>query len=97
MDEVREQLKIMNRQFNFYMKHKSAMKNNLIAILDQTYPGINAIFDSPARPDGHQKWVDLSKPCNEIIGIQKKEKEKFRKSNLILYEHTLVKMAFPGA
>ena len=59
MDEVREQLKIMNRQFNFYMKHKSAMKNNLIAILDQTYPGINAIFDSPARPDGHQKWVDF--------------------------------------
>lgn len=42
MDELRNQLKIMNRQFNFYMKHKTAMKNNLIGILDQTYPGVNS-------------------------------------------------------
>ena len=39
MDELRNQLKTMNRQFGFYMKHKTAMKNNLIGILDQTYPG----------------------------------------------------------
>ncbi len=25
MDEIRNQLKIMNRQFGFYMKHKTAM------------------------------------------------------------------------
>ena len=49
MDEIRNQLKIMNRQFDFYMKHKTAMKNNLIGILDQTYPGANTYFDSPAR------------------------------------------------
>ena len=36
MDELRNQLKTMNRQFGFYMKHKTAMKNNLIGILDQT-------------------------------------------------------------
>lgn len=59
MDELRCQLKTMNRQFGFYMKHKTAMKNNLIALLDQTYPGANAYFDSPARPDGSQKWVDF--------------------------------------
>ena len=41
MDEIRNQLKTMNRQFDFYMKHKTAMKNNLISILDQTYPGAN--------------------------------------------------------
>ena len=29
----------MNRQFGFYMDQKTAMKNNLIALLDQTYPG----------------------------------------------------------
>ena len=40
MDELRNQLKTMNRQFNFYMKHKTAMKNNLIGILDQTYPAL---------------------------------------------------------
>ena len=35
------------------------MKNNLIALLDQTYPGANDFFDSPARSDGSQKWVDF--------------------------------------
>lgn len=46
MNELRNQLKTMNRQFGFYMKHKTAMKNNLIGILDQTYPGVNTYFDS---------------------------------------------------
>jgi transposase len=59
MDELRNQLKTMNRQFGFYMDQKTAMKNNLIALLDQTFPGANAFFDSPARPDGSQKWVDF--------------------------------------
>ena len=60
MDELRNQLKTMNRQFAFYMKHKTAMKNNLICLLDQTFPGVNAYFDSPAREDGSQKWVDFA-------------------------------------
>jgi len=59
MDELRNQLKTMNRQFSFYMDQKTAMKNNLIALLDQTFPGANSFFDSPARPDGSQKWVDF--------------------------------------
>lgn len=60
MDEIRSQLKTMNRQFDFYMKHKTAMKNNLIGILDKTYPAVNTYFDSPARDDGSQKWVDFA-------------------------------------
>ena len=36
------------------------MKNNLIALLDQTYPGVNALFESPVREDGSQKWVDFA-------------------------------------
>lgn len=59
MDKTLNQLKTMNRQFGFYMNQKTAMKNNLIAILDQTYPDANAFFDSPARTDGSQKWVDF--------------------------------------
>lgn len=59
MDKTRNQLKTMNRQFGFYMAQKTAMKNNLIALLDQTYPGANGFFDSPARSDGSQKWVDF--------------------------------------
>ncbi len=60
MDEIRNQLKTMNRQFGFYMKHKTAMKNNFIGILDQTFPGVNTYFNSPARDDGSQKWVDFA-------------------------------------
>ena len=59
MDETRSQLKTMNRQFGFYMDQKTAMKNNLIALLDETYPGANNFFDSKARKDGSQKWVDF--------------------------------------
>ena len=59
MDKTRNQLKTMNRQFGFYMNQKTAMKNNLIALLDQTYPGANDFFDSPVRSDGSQKWVDF--------------------------------------
>ena len=59
MDELRSQLKTMNRQFDFYMKHKTAMKNNLIGLIDLTYPGANTYFDSSAREDGNQKWVDF--------------------------------------
>ena len=59
MDKTRNQLKTMNRQFGFYMAHKTAMKNNLIALLDQTFPGANDFFDSPARSNGSQKWVDF--------------------------------------
>lgn len=60
MDELRNQLKTMNRQFDFYMKQKTALKNNLIGLLDQTYPGANDFFDSPARSNGSQKWVDFT-------------------------------------
>jgi hypothetical protein len=71
MDELRNQLKTMNRQFNFYMKHKTAMKNNLIGILDQTYPGVNTYFDSPARSDGSQKWVDFATTYWHVDGVRK--------------------------
>lgn len=60
MDTIRYQLKMLNRQCGLYTKTKTMMKNNLIALLDQTYPGVNALFDSPVRKDGHQKWVDFA-------------------------------------
>jgi transposase len=60
MDTVRYQLKNLNRQYGLYTKNKTSFKNNLIALLDQTYPGVNALFDSPVREDGSQKWVDFA-------------------------------------
>lgn len=71
MDEIRNQLKTMNRLFDFYMKHKTAMKNNLIGLLDQTYPGVNAYFDTPAREDGSQKWVDFASAYWHVDCVRK--------------------------
>ena len=71
VDELRSQLKTINRQFAFYMKHKTAMKNNLISILDQTYPGVNTYFNSPARSDGSQKWVDFAAAYWHVECIRK--------------------------
>jgi transposase len=59
MDTVRQQLKLFSRQYNLYMKTVVSLQNNLISLLDKTFPGANDLFDSPARSDGHQKWVDF--------------------------------------
>ena len=71
MDKIRNQLKTMNRQFDFYTKQKAALKNNLIALLDQTYPGSNNYFDSPARRDGHRKWVDFVDTYRHVDCVRK--------------------------
>jgi len=59
MDTIRYDLKTMHRQFQLSSKTKTALTNNLIALLEQSYPGANRYFDSPVRPDGSQKWVDF--------------------------------------
>lgn len=58
MDTTRTQLKTLNTQFHFFMQQKVSLKNNLISLLDLTYPGANALFDSPVRSDGSEKWID---------------------------------------
>lgn len=59
-DDTRLLLKACNRQYNQYMKLKVSLKNCLIAILDQTFPGVNTMFSSPIRADGSEKWVDFA-------------------------------------
>ena len=56
---------------HLYMKHKTAMKNNLIGILDQNYPGVNTYFDSPARSDGSHKWVDFASTYWHVDCVRK--------------------------
>lgn len=60
MDNTRTQLKTLNSQFDFFMKQKVAAKNNLIALLDQTYPGVDKLFSSPVKLDGTEKWVNYA-------------------------------------
>ena len=59
MDTIRYDLKTLHRQFQLSSKTRTSLNNNLIALLEQSYPGVNRYFDSPVRPDGSQKWVDF--------------------------------------
>lgn len=59
MDTVRQQLKLFSRQYNLYMKSSVALQSNLISLTDKVFPGVNELFTSPERADGHQKWVDF--------------------------------------
>ena len=49
-----------NRQFQLASKNRTACSNNLIALLEQSYPGVRSLFSSPVRSDGSQKWVDFA-------------------------------------
>lgn len=59
MDAIRQQHKIFSRQYNLYMKSSTALQNNLISLADKVFPGVNEMFSSPERADGHQKWIDF--------------------------------------
>lgn len=82
-DDARLLLKALSRQYNLYLKTKCSLKNNLISILDQTFPGVNTLFTTPARKtDGHEKWVDfvLKYPHSECVSS--KSLSSFSKSYL---------------
>ena len=59
MDAIRQQLKIFSRQYNLYTKSSVALVSNLISLSDKVFPGVNELFTSPERADGHQKWIDF--------------------------------------
>ena len=59
MDTIRYDLKTLNRQFHLATKQRTACANNLIALLEPSFPGVRKCFDSPVRSDGTQKWVDF--------------------------------------
>ena len=59
-EDIRQLLKTLNRQYNQYIKMKVMLKNNLISLLDQTFPDVNRMFSSSTRKDGHEKWVDFA-------------------------------------
>lgn len=82
--EIRQMLKTYNRQYSQYIKLKVMLKNNLISLLDQTFPGVNSLFTSaPRKMDGHEKWVDFAAifwHCECVRGLSEKAfKERYSK------------------
>jgi len=60
-DDIRQMLKAFSRQYTKYGKVKTMLKNNFIALTDQTFPGVNNLFSSqPRKSDGHEKWLDFA-------------------------------------
>ena len=59
MEAIRQQLKLCARQCDLYNKNIVMLTNNLISLSDKTFPGVNELFSSPEKADGHLKWVDF--------------------------------------
>lgn len=53
-------LKSCYRQYQQYSKLQTMLKNNLISLLDQSFPGLNSLFSSSQRSDGNEKWIDFA-------------------------------------
>ena len=58
-EALRQKLLEFSRQLDNSNKLLTAQKNNLQAIVSVTFPGVRKLFTSPAREDGHIKWVDF--------------------------------------
>lgn len=58
-EDIRKTLKLLNRQYIQYGKMTTMQKNNLISLLDITFPGANSLFKTPPKANGHEKWVDF--------------------------------------
>ncbi len=59
MDALRQQLKIFSRQYDLYMKSCVALQSNLISLTDKVFLGVDELFKSLQRADGHKKWMDF--------------------------------------
>ena len=57
--DTRLMLKTCYRQYEQFSKMRTMQKNNLISLLDVTFPNANRLFSSPPRADGSEKWVDF--------------------------------------
>lgn len=58
-ENTRLLLKNCYRQYQQGCKVQTMQKNNLISLLDTTFPNANRLFHSPVRADGSEKWVDF--------------------------------------
>ena len=52
-------LKIQSRLYERTLNSSVALRNGLISLLDQTFPGANKLFDEQRTKAGHIKWVDF--------------------------------------
>ena len=74
-EDTRLMLKTCYRQYQQYSKVQTMLKNNLISLLDITFPDANRLFTSSPRADGSEKWVDFVAAfwhCECVCGLYEK-------------------------
>jgi len=74
-EDTRLMLKNSYRQYEQYSKLRTMLKNNLISLLDQSFPGANRLFNSPRRANGSEKWIDFVGAfwhCECVSGLSEK-------------------------
>jgi transposase len=76
-EEIRELLKVYNRQYEHYVRLKVSLTNSFLSLLDQTMPGIRKHFGFSNRLDGHDKWIDFAKDYWHCKKIAKMSEAKF--------------------
>ena len=59
-EDTRLMLKICYRQYQQYSKVQTMLKNNLISLLDTTFPDANRLFTSPPAPMAARSGWTLS-------------------------------------
>ncbi len=74
---TRQKLLEFSRQLDASSKLLTGLKNNLQAIVDVTFPGVRKLISSPARSDGHIKWVDFVCTFFHCDCVAKLDKAKF--------------------
>ena len=70
MEAIRQQLKLCARQCDLYSKNIVMLTNNLISLSDKTFPGVNELFSSPEKENGHLKWVDFYDSGSRFIFLK---------------------------
>lgn len=61
-DETRILLKTQSRLYERTTDTSVVLRNGLISLLDQSFPGVNKLFSSSYRnASGHYKWIDFAK------------------------------------
>lgn len=82
-ENLRLLLKSYNRQYNHYTQIKITLKNNLIALLDQTFPNVDTLFNkSTQKSNGHTKWIDFVAKFPHVYSVSQKSFSVFSKSYL---------------
>lgn len=82
-DETLQMLKMQTRLYERTQATSVTLKNGLISLLDQTFPGINTLFSSNARTTKvHFKWVDFVRKFWHKDCVVKLSRQNFTETHL---------------